>query len=730
MALPEPAIDTRTYRELLTDALARVPIHTPEWNNLGVSDPGVTLLQLFAFLAESAIYRANRIPLRSRQKFLRNLGIGLRPAEPARGLVSFTTRFALALERDTELSAGSVPFRTETGLEVLPIESRMYFKERVSGPRRAEIEDRYNRLYASIREPAQNLEFYETKLLAPPTAGTLTPSLDLASTVDRSLWIALLSPVRGPLPPFVERAQVIADQPLTLGIAPALDADGKTIFPAGPPESAARPRLIFETPDPRAKTPTYRQLQVLASDDVLSAPGLVELRLPPLGELGTWTDLGPLEIGVGGYPPALESSQDLQRLLTWIRIRAPQPDPGTDVGGQVRVGLSWVGVNAARVVQKVHVDGERLPDGTGEPDQTARLSHGDVLPESVELTVNGERWERVEDLSEAAPEVPARAPRHAAAFNPARRKPSTSFVVDPASGEIRYNARPPRGALIVCSYDYGGGVQGNVAIGALSRIVNPPDGLTVTNPIPTWGASNAETVAEAERRIPQEVRHRQVAASKEDFEKLVDRIPGVDVGRAVVLPLVSPDLPGQVAEGTVTVLVIPRSDPAQPEAPRPDRLFLETVCAYLEPRRVLTTELHIRGPIYVRIGVGIGIQAVPGQAEGPLAERVRRAVLNFLSPLVGGFDGTGWPLNKTVEPAEIQAAASRVQGVAKVTGLVMIDEAGNALPNGLPISGLRLPRVDPIRVTLGAAPTADQILGAAPPDDVPALPVPVVPENC
>jgi hypothetical protein len=145
---------------------------------------------------------------------------------------------------------------------------------------------------------------------------------------------------------------------------------------------------------------------------------------------------------------------------------------------------------------------------------------------------------------------------------------------------------------------------------------------------------------------------------------------------------------------------------------------------------VLTTELHIRGPIYRQIGIGIGVQPVPGQAEGPLVERVRRAVLDFLSPLVGGFDGTGWPLGRTVEPGEIQAAASRVQGVAKVTGLVMVDANGNVLPTGLPLVGLDLPRVQPIRVLAGAAPTADEIVGAAPPDEVPALPVPVVPENC
>jgi hypothetical protein len=207
----------------------------------------------------------------------------------------------------------------------------------------------------------------------------------------------------------------------------------------------------------------------------------------------------------------------------------------------------------------------------------------------------------------------------------------------------------------------------------------------------------------------------------------VARTPGVDIGRTEILPLMNPDLPGQVAEGNVTVMVIPRSDPQQPEAPRPDALFLQNICDYLEPRRVLTTELHIRGPVYRRIGVGIGIQGVPGQAEAPLVNAVTAAVVQFLSPLTGGFDGQGWPLGKTVEPAEILAAASRVPGVARINGVIIVDEAGNALPNGLAISGLELPRANPIRVASGATPTP---AATAPPDDVAALPVPIVPENC
>jgi hypothetical protein len=102
-------------------------------------------------------------------------------------------------------------------------------------------------------------------------------------------------------------------------------------------------------------------------------------------------------------------------------------------------------------------------------------------------------------------------------------------------------------------------------------------------------------------------------------------------------------------------------------------------------------------------------------------------VANFLSPLVGGFDGKGWPLGKTVDPAEILAAASRVPGVARINGVLIVDENGNTLPNGLAISGLELPRANPIRVASGATPTP---AATAPPDEAPALPVPIVPENC
>ena len=80
MPLKPPMLDDRKYQELLEEALARIPVHNPEWTNFNKSDPGVTLVEIFAFLTENLLYRCNQVPERNRRKFLALLGIPLRPA--------------------------------------------------------------------------------------------------------------------------------------------------------------------------------------------------------------------------------------------------------------------------------------------------------------------------------------------------------------------------------------------------------------------------------------------------------------------------------------------------------------------------------------------------------------------------------------------------------------------------------------------------------------------------
>jgi predicted phage baseplate assembly protein len=308
------------------------------------------------------------------------------------------------------------------------------------------------------------------------------------------------------------------------------------------------------------------------------------------------------------------------------------------------------------------------------------------------------------------------------------------FTVDRESGEIRFGdglrgARPSAGAPIVVSYAYGGGPEGNVGIGAINTSPQLPAGFAVSNPLPTWAGTEGESVAEAERSIPRQLRERDRAVSATDMRDIARRTPGVALGRVEVLPLFHPDF-GAPAPGVVTLLVVP-DDPVHPEAPVPDRLFLAAVCEHLEPRRLLTTEVHVAGPEYVGLSVAVGIDVVPGEDVAPVREAVKGEIREFLSPLKGGQRQEGWPLEKAVEDRELWARAARVDGVAKVRDLKLWDATGAAVAR-IEITGLQLPKLDRISARFGDP--EDLLAEPAVPPPVGGktkrVPVPVLPPEC
>ena len=747
MPLPQPTFDSRTYREILNEAIARIPAHNPEWTNFNDADPGITLLQLFAFMTENIIYRANLIPERNRQKFLRLLRLPMRSASAARGLVTLANpRGALTvftLDKNLEVSAGNVPFRTENGMDVLPIETRLYYKKPLSEEQRTQVEDLYRQLYAAYDLADTALDFYETTVFEPAASGVTLRHLDLSKeTKDGALWVALLA--RATDKDSLEDVKdQIGGKILSLGILPALNEKGAVLYPLGPAAREDQPSLTFEVPNAEDERIRYEPLVPAMDHDPLVQPGVVKLTLPSASKLKVWEE-GPLTAGVGNRPPSLEETDDAQRLISWIRIRASQVDTRVEASSrQLSINLSWVGINATSVIQRAHVPAEQLAKGTGEPDQTATLANTPVIDNTLELTVNGEIWTQIDDLSAAPPEVPVHSPRLASndAADASVNASCKVYTLDLESGEIHFGngargTRPPKGAVVQASYDYGGGSQGMVAINTINKASALPSGVKATNPVPTWGGSQAETVDEAERRIPRIFRHGDRMVSEQDYIDIAKRTPGVDLGRVEVLSLFHPKLPKQTSDGVVTLMVIPQFDTQYPNAPRPDRLFLEAVCAYLSPRRILTTELHIRGPEYQPIWISVGIDTVPGYDPGPVRERAKAEIERFISPLTGGFESQGWPLGKVVDALEITAAVTRVAGVAKVNRL-RLGESTDAEVSEVIMEGLELPQLMKVVVMEGDAPTLEEIRGDTQQSsqegevlDTDVVPVPIVPSQC
>src|SRR5215469_7292430 len=109
MPLIPPSLDDRSYDDLVQDMLANIPAHTPEWTSAQPGDPGRTLIELFAWLADTILYRANLIPERQRLAFLKLLGQPMQAASPARGVVS------LALDPNAVSPVKAVAPATLTG---------------------------------------------------------------------------------------------------------------------------------------------------------------------------------------------------------------------------------------------------------------------------------------------------------------------------------------------------------------------------------------------------------------------------------------------------------------------------------------------------------------------------------------------------------------------------------------------------------------------------------------
>jgi hypothetical protein len=109
------------------------------------------------------------------------------------------------------------------------------------------------------------------------------------------------------------------------------------------------------------------------------------------------------------------------------------------------------------------------------------------------------------------------------------------------------------------------------------------------------GSADAETLREAERRIPARLNHRERAVTGDDYRVLARETPGVDVGRVELLPRFKPQTRMEEIPGIVTVMALPDRPLGPPPNPRADRPFLEAVFGWLDNRRPLATELYVIG---------------------------------------------------------------------------------------------------------------------------------------
>ena len=676
MPLIPPALDDRSYDDLVQEMLASIPAHTPEWTSPQTGDPGRTLIELFAWLADTVLYRANLIPERQRIAFLRLLGQPLQPASAATGIVSViadpSLTTAVTIAAGAKIVAAAT-FETLDEVDVLPITAQAYIKAPLSDDQKVTAMPLLTGLRSLYSLSAVPSGYTTTPVFAGNAADPIGVDVQ-GGSIDQCLWIALLAGKPANLA--ATRATLggaSGQRVLSLGFVPSLPAIDP-LAGAGTLQPVPATWQISGNTD-SGQSATYHSLSITAdTTNGLTQTGVVQLVLPQGADIGAPSNdvRSDSQAGVGAKPPRIDDPDIDAVLVAWIRVNVQSP-----------LTLSWAGVNAVGIDQRTTYNLQIVGVSSGAAGQVFSLSQTQIDPTTFQLDVDMpglgyQLWQAVDDLAVLQGPVPA-------------------YVLDPEAGTVTFGNQmqgliPPLGRRIrVRQMRAGGGIAGNLPTGSLATIqgqtiAGNPVSQTLQQPVPTTGGAESETLDQAEQRLPARLRHQERAETASDYKDLALEAPGATVGRVEVLPLFNPQTRDLNAPGVVSVMVLPQKDGVQPPCPRADRTLLGSVYQYLSPRTPAAVEMYVIGTEYMGLGISVAVEVRSGFALLQVGNQVQQALQSYLWPLApGGADQTGWPLGRTVRSLELEVIVSQVPGVVEVNGLLLFQPSASGVYQPLPV---------------------------------------------
>jgi predicted phage baseplate assembly protein len=639
MALEPIQLDTLNWDQIVSGIRTRIPADSQgKWTLHAPVDPGVTLLELFAWLLEQRVYWMDQIPDSLILATLKLLGQELLPAKPAVTLIQLsddkrTPGSFTVVSPGTVMRRGNVNppllFTLEEDVAILP--SAQSEDKSSMGSNVAIIVDgvdRSNDLRQGRAVPvlAQGAESGSVEILLtleesiPGTAagGHFAFLIELENPAEITAeWLA--DPFVTITPPAtLHWSYTSGAQNQSSSIPSAEIKDGT---------SGLRRSGVVRLPIPKDWQP--EPAPVTAQKPVYK---LV------LGISGAKYTVSPRLLGI--FPNVAHARH------VWSRTKQVKTKDWLPIPGNV-ISLSSISI---------------FPN----------LQEYGPLEDSVKLRVfepDGqwhEDWTRVGDFSLSGPG-------------------DRGFLVDRQRGEIRFGdgltGRLPvlgQGVDhgIQVSYLAGAGPDGNVGTlldweAIQSTEGSPRPSLTGVNLVPGEGGAESESLLAAQRRTGSLLRERNRAVTGPDYENLVQTTPGVGFRRAHAQAGFDPEFPCTVMPGTVSVFVVPYAPREEtdgsldPEvfvpAPEPDPGALASARKRLNQGRLIGTQAHVLPPVYRSVWLEVEISS-DGPLSSDLREKVALRLRRFLDPLVGGSDGSGWPFGDPIRPTALVRQAQIILG--------------------------------------------------------------------
>lgn len=610
MALPVPNLDDRRFQDYVDDAKRYVQQNCPEWTDHNVSDPGVTLIETFAFMVDQLTYRLNLVPDRNYVKFLELIGVHLFPPSAAQAPVTFWLTapqdHPVVVPRGARVQTQRVdreePVVFET-LSELVINSAAVERVVTLGLEEFAVFDHTDRL---------GIEAFEAFGAAPLPGEALLVGLTEAIPTN------------------------------TVAMRFRAYVEGVGVDPENPP-------LVWEAFDGSNWHPCEIERDETGG---LNQPGDIVLHVPAEHQVAII---------------------DGQR-AGWLRCRVIEPEEGQpfySASPRIETLAAFVVGGTTQAVHAEVVDEEIVGVAEGVAGQHFELRQRPVVSSTIPhvLEVAGddgwEEWSEVDTFAGSAPDD--------AHFMLDRVSGEIALgpLVRLEDGSSRnYGRVPGKGAPVrMRQYRAGGGAAGNVSRGALSAMKTQLSFVArVENRAPAAGGVEGEDLENAKERGPISLRTLGRAVTVEDYEILA-RQSASGIARVRCVPASEED-----PHAGVRVLVVPAvADDEDGTMPftrlAPQAVLLEQVAQELDRRRAIGARVVVEPPFFQ--GITVVAQLLARSFADPARVRTdaAAALYRFLHPINGGADGSGWSFGRPVHAGEVYAVLQRVNGVELVEGV-------------------------------------------------------------
>lgn len=666
--LPEIRLDQENFEEIVEEGRSMISAIYPQWTDYNYSDPGITILEMFAWLKEMQQFSMDQVTDAQRMKFLKLLGQRPRMAVPARTMVELKGERELLLKKGTRFYAGSVCFETETQ-ERCPAGTIRFCKslsrqgeERLDG--RELVFGNKIRFAPFGEEPCKGDRFV----------------IGLSGPLEKGAVYHLTLMIYDDYP--VKRSPI--SSPLTAPLAKTrLEVwDGEDWRPARMAKDETcglltDGRIAFWTEQEMAYGNMYGEegyflSLVLEEEDYDIPPVLtgVSLNYVPLVQKETFADAAKVTAfrdQDGELTAKIPAEEGDCLEVYWLREDRWIPAAVTDIReegtgsvvlnlkGEIPAGASGPEILAVRRREKT----EALMrfTGTGFPDQTFSLGVENVLEkdfrvlaEDPEQTGTFREWLRTEDFDALGPE-------------------DCCYVLDSRRGLLLFgdgdHGRPPEGEIRLAGLSITRGKAGNVKSGQLRAPAAASDHIELDSFMDAEDGLDSESIEECFQRFREEGKRPRRAVSAQDYEELVRRTPGLMIQSCRVLEPMERDQ-GEGSRNGVEIVVRPYSIQGAGKLSQPYR---ENILAYLEPRRLLGTEVVIHSPEYVEVTLYAEVKI---RHQYPDArEQVERAVRTYFGELEDTF---GQPIIR----GRLYGRLDSLECVEEISALV-IEARGNRI---------------------------------------------------